>query len=184
MKKIAILLIVVLVISVGFLSGCNEQEASNINNENDNLNDEEKEEEEPEIEYDDVEFAIWCLDCIQTMKQFNRDEAKAIDNEQWNNLKNTMNLKMDFIKNTAKPECLKFYLSTEYDKARDEYYEYLEDAWWTAYYMKRFSSYEIEGLWDLANENLELAIEYIEKSNLHLEEHNRISEGLKFFEDV
>ena len=108
MKKITILLIVLMVISVGFLSGCNEAD----------LKEEEEEEEKYSefVEWEDETSYFFDSKYVQLMGSLMEDDydgALYYCNQVRSNLDYYIS------------ECRDFYLLGILDKARDEYVDYL-----------------------------------------------------------
>jgi len=116
MRKIAILLISLMVISVGFLSGCNEE-----------LNGEESN--------DDESLISWIYDINDAEMEYSSDIIDAMSNKQWELLEYHTDSLETIIDDEWKGECLAFTLSYVYDEIRDEYYEYLVDRSLSVFYL-------------------------------------------------
>lgn len=174
MKKIKILLIAVMVIGAGFLSGCNEI--------NRYETDKESEGEDYGEQYDILEFLDFTSDTSQTINYYNTKIKAEIDlglSANWYTIEYYTELQQDAIEKGQR-EINDFYLSYEYERIRQEFDEHLDDYWWHAYYMLKACDCMTDYPKDYsgATDYIELATSYLKKATAHLSKCTDMIEGL------
>jgi hypothetical protein len=118
--------------------------------------------------YNDEEFMLWLYNTNDELGTYNTNELNALNNQYWYTLESYAEDEEDIIDDTFKPMCLSFDLSSSYDIIRDEYYEFLCDRSWSAFYMKWAAKYMQDNLYSSATDDFNEATNYINKATNHL----------------
>lgn len=159
MKKIVISLTVVIVISVGFLSGCMQDEKkSSKNNEVDSLS-----------LGGDEQFISWFLEFSQNFSSNFYYYQDAIDNMDAVKIKYWAEMREELAQN-ALSEIDNFKLSQGYEVIREEYLLSLEDLEKSGFYHAKCAATMIEeGMSDDAKYYGDMGTSYLEKSTIHMD---------------
>ena len=156
MNKKIIIGTVLMILLVGMLSGC----VSDNNNKDTTI---------PEPIYQDDEFLGWLFDTNENLMWYTNKKIDVLETESWFLSEYYEEAEENLIENTYIPQCRAFVLSYSYDVIRDEFYEYLEDRSWAAFYGKwaaiDLQSGDVSGAidnWDDSNDFLRKAIVHLD----------------------
>jgi len=130
------------------------------------------------IYYEDTAFIIWYGDALDDLQDYNDHIIDALDGSNWFSIEFWAEETESFI-DELKPECQAFYLSYNYGRLRDEFYDFLVDDSWACFYMKWSASYAQDGYYSKATEDMETATDYTNKATRHMENCNDIFSEIK-----
>jgi hypothetical protein len=122
----------------------------------------------PVAQYDDSEFLTWLTTENNVLRDYTNDELDALNNGYWYTLESKCSNEESYIDDTLKSECNSFTLSYQYDGIRDEFYNYLSDRSWAAFYVKWAASDMQDDLYSLATDNFNQGTDYTEQATAHL----------------
>jgi len=139
---------------------------------------------EPEPEYQDFSFLAWIVEDAFATDYYNNkilDEwKKDYDDVSFYDLKNYAEERQDIIEQ-SQYDANQFILSYEYDAIRDEWYNYLEDAWMNDKYLIAASDCMIgySKDYDCYSTNIDLCEIYTELASAHVSQTHKMIDELE-----
>jgi len=132
----------------------------------------------PTPQYDDIVFMDWIDTTNNVLLGYSNNIVDCLGSSSYYMLEYYAEAEEDLVDDTYKPQCLAFSLSYDYDRIRDEYYDYLSDLSWASFYIKLAAGNMQDGYYSSATDNFNDATDYTERATAHLQNVNSMINNL------